>query len=294
MGDRAPLSEWLGSLGADDYDEKLRQEASQQRPDNLQVLGFDAQRFGVGSTGTIRELNTLGGARERWTAPGRQRSGLPRQQLGFGTTGTSGILRAFNTDGSDMEESSWDPLFPTSGSRKSPPSGSGARKQTLATLKALELREAIESDGKAATRSRMLRTQHGSPLGQTQPAAVVASPPQSSPSSESASHNALIRAVRAENHAEIWRLATEQPQLSSTPDSDGWSAMHWASVQLAHAQARNSGGENERLRKELSRERAENARLAEELRAKDAALGDLRARLAASQPKPVPEPVEEG
>lgn len=73
------------------------------------------------------------------------------------------------------------------------------------------------------------------------------------------------QAIQAEDHAEIWRLASEQPRLLSETDSDGWSAVHWAALQLAHAQARNSGSENERLRQELHRERAENARLTQEL-----------------------------
>ena len=135
--------------------------------------------------------------------------------------------------------------------------------QTLANLRALELRRALESNGKALPRTSF-------------PGTHVVSPARQRP----ASHNPLIQAIRAEDSAEVWRLATEQPQLVSEPDSEGWSAMHWAALQLAHAQARSSGSENEQLRQELHIQRAESARLADELRSKDAKLLALQQQLA--------------
>ena len=80
--------------------------------------------------------------------------------------------------------------------------------------------------------------------------------------------------------AEMWRLATEQPQLVSEPDSEGWLPMHWATLQLAHAQAKSSGSENERLRQQLHSQHAETARLADELRSKDAELLAMQEQLA--------------
>lgn len=255
---RAELSDFLSSLGPEDYDEQLRAEDRAQRSSVLQqVLGVDSSALGSGSPGSAAGRPQQPSS--SWWAPS------PSSQLEFSASSSS-FLRAWNIDGSDIEDATWEPLpYP----RAAPPTASGARAHTLATLKAAELRRALESEGKALARTRL-------------PAARIASPVshvRQQPPGRLASHNPLIQAIRAEDHAEIWRLASERPQLLSQPDSEGWSAMHWVALQLAHAQARSSGNENERLRQALHRERAETARLANELREKDAELLAMQQRL---------------